>query len=429
MGTLPQYMTGQNQFGMLEPIENGLAKFFQRQQWQQEQALKQQQLDMERQRVGFEGERLGFERDRQPGILQHQNLQNTQAQNVINREPLHRAGMEADTHLKRQHGNYYGAAGQAVLQKADNGVDRNNILRQKVMGDILQRFNDPDRITEAEWNGANQPGGLVHVGFGRPIPYEQRSYVLAQARERANAPPEVGYLMDKDVSPEEIERARYHKTMEQLYGPANKGFRYERMPNGQPTQRSIAERDTAGERQADVIAKVGIKNLDDAERILNDSSWWQRIAGDRWKVGSGTIGGFGETGRGFDAAKMAILDLNFALSGKSVSNAEREAFLSLYAPTAMDGADARKFKMAKVRQYFQTVIEARKRGATDEQVGDMYRGFLQDGQQTRQTQPGQRPAAGPDRAALQKEADDAIARGADPAKVRARMQQMLQGGR
>lgn len=66
MASLPQYLMGiQGQLDF-EPINQGLGRYFQRQQMEQENQRQAERMAMEQQRLGFEGERLGFERARQP---------------------------------------------------------------------------------------------------------------------------------------------------------------------------------------------------------------------------------------------------------------------------------------------------------------------------------------------------------------------------
>ena len=66
MASLPQYLMGLQGQLDFEPINQGLGRYFQQQQFQRENEFKQRQMGMDEQRIGFEGERLGFERARQP---------------------------------------------------------------------------------------------------------------------------------------------------------------------------------------------------------------------------------------------------------------------------------------------------------------------------------------------------------------------------
>ena len=135
-----------------------------------------------------------------------------------------------------------------------------------------------------------------------------------------------------------------------------------------------------------------MRNLEEAEEILKRSGSVRQMIGDNWSIpGTATaqnprgrqIGGIGEAGQAFKAAEMALLDLNFALSGKSVSNAEREAFVRLYMPSSWDSAERQTFKFRKMREFFQEVLRARDNNATDDDIAKMYRDRLRDGSQLR----------------------------------------------
>lgn len=97
---------GQNQFDTT-PLENGLAKYFQRQQWQQEQANKQRQLEFEAQRVGMDQQRLGFQAERQPYELAGLKLGNERArlenQGIPLQQNLTREQIAAASQNRMQH--------------------------------------------------------------------------------------------------------------------------------------------------------------------------------------------------------------------------------------------------------------------------------------------------------------------------------------
>jgi len=149
---------------------------------------------------------------------------------------------------------------------------------------------------------------------------------------------------------------------------------------GAGTYASGALKDTATERAMRMHAVQGIKTLDEAEKLLGRSGTLGQLAGDTYALPGGIkVGGFGEAGRGFRAAESAVLQLNFALSGKSVSNAEREEFQRLYRPTALDSTETQKWKIQQAREFFQTVVDARKRGMDDDKIAELYRAKLAEG--------------------------------------------------
>lgn len=173
MASLPQYMTGMNQFDTA-PLENGLARFFQRQQFAQEQANKQRQLEFEAQRVGMDQQRLGFEAARQPGLLRAQDLGNQQLQQGIDLNPLQRAQMQAATGMTRAHADLFRAQAQAATQK--DAMDQ--LIMQNFGGGQPQQAPSPVR-----------PQSFVPPGVGGPqSPMPQRVSDIGQPQPQPDDP-------------------------------------------------------------------------------------------------------------------------------------------------------------------------------------------------------------------------------------------------
>lgn len=93
MASLPQYLMGNTGLDF-EPLERGIARYQQNRELQRRFEMDQQRLGMEQQRIGMEGERLGMDRtrlgwegERQPGLRDHQNLQN-ESMRIGNRQAL-----------------------------------------------------------------------------------------------------------------------------------------------------------------------------------------------------------------------------------------------------------------------------------------------------------------------------------------------------
>lgn len=162
-----------------------------------------------------------------------------------------------------------------------------------------------------------------------------------------------------------------------IQGKAPTGYSY----NEKGGLEDLKNKNTATERASRMHAESGIKTLRTAEDILGKSGVIAQMAGDSYAIpGTGVkVGGFGEAGRGFRAAESAVLQLNFALSGKSVSNAEREHFMRIYMPSAYETRDTQQFKIKQVREFFQTVLDARKRGMDDDKIAELYRQKLAEG--------------------------------------------------
>ena len=194
----------------------------------------------------------------------------------------------------------------------------------------------------------------------------------------------------------------------ELYGKPGPGKAYTQ--DGKIIE--LGKKESVQDRKSIALAKEGLKSLDYAEEVLlgapkevdengrvvsrfaPKAGLFERLAGDTWNVPLvGKVGGIGEGGRGFAAAKAAVIDMNFAISGASVSNAEREQFLSIYMPSSLDSAATREWKVDRMRSYFNTALEARKAGASDDEIANLYRGAILDGLKGPQTSQKRNPRA------------------------------------
>lgn len=288
---------------------------------------------------------------------------------------------EAQAGQARAHAGYYNAAAEAMNQKAQPqvqptagpldgyGLDSEGNLidtrqtENRVLGSGATVPGTASTSTAGGFEfgpsgqeASNVPG--IVIGKGRT----DQAATAASAGQRA-----VGEALP-DAQARLFERKRNNDLWTHINGNKPPSGMYYG-PKGELI--SLKPSDTASERQGAIIAKFGLKSLDDAERIFKDSNWIQHI--------TGGVGGLWETGRGYLAAEMAITDLNFALSGKSVSNAEREHFLRLYMPKPFESVERRNYKLARMREYFSSLVEERKKGASDEKIGQIYRSALSEG--------------------------------------------------
>ena len=209
--------------------------------------------------------------------------------------------------------------------------------------------------------------GIVLDDKGKPNPYASRELggqAAVDAQDAANRRRMQDYM----------ERRQALEYINGGKAPSGKAW----IGPGAATDTTV--KDTATERAGRMHAEQGIKTLEEAERILGKTGTMSQLAGDTYKI-PGTdmkLGGYGEAGRGFRAAESAVLQLNFALSGKSVSNAEREEFQRLYRPTALDSEATQKWKIGEAKKFFQTVLTARKKGMDDDRIAELYRKQLAD---------------------------------------------------
>lgn len=284
--------------------------------------------------------------------------------------------VQADLGLKNAHARYYDSVGGARVQQQERLLD--DQMRKSAMArDVFGRLGA--NPTEQQWN-AMQPY-LVQINDGQPVPYGQRGPFLMRVQEAGRDPldPTEAEKLAGITRENKLQAYRQAKINE-LYGAKdaqlmNKGVRLR--PDG--TMETIpGSGNTVSERNAEILANQGLAQLDKAETKLNESTWLGRAAGDRWSI-PGTkleVGGFGDAGRGFAAAHGAVLNYLFALSGKNVTDKEQARFEKLYLPTSMDSEATRSDKLQTLRTVLMQVKEARKAGAGDEKIGEMFRSFL-----------------------------------------------------
>jgi lysozyme len=283
-------------------------------------------------------------------------------------------GLQED--LQRAQINYYNARSQAQIQSAQ-AREQNAATRQQIAQlDRFQQLYGGENVSAEAWNAENQEGGLIHAVFGRTVPFEEREQLLQQVQARrqqldaGEGEPTPEELNAAGITPEMRRNRDRQRTIDRFYGGAPRNF--QRRPDG--SVETIPGYGTQSERQGETTARQGLAMLDEAERLLSNTNTWQQLWGDTWfqrPDRTGGVGGVGEAGRGFRGAKGAIINLVFALSGKQVSNAERSTFMDIYMPSSLDTSETQKWKMERVRTFFQAVVDARRRGATDDDVRNM----------------------------------------------------------
>lgn len=234
------------------------------------------------------------------------------------------------------------------------------------MGEGASRFS-PRAPISSIGRKADEVPGIVVDSKGKPSEFASRT---AAGQDAMQAQP---------VDDQQRLR-KYYQTQQmwtQVHGKAPAGYAY----NDKGGLEDLKNKTTATERASRMHAESGMKTLDSAIALLGKSGTLEQLAGDTYQV-PGTsmkVGGFGEAGRGFRSAESAVLQLNFALSGKSVSNAEREHFMRIYMPTSFDSKETQAFKLGKIKEFFSTVLEARKRGMDDDKLAELYRQKLSEG--------------------------------------------------
>lgn len=270
---------------------------------------------------------------------------------------------------------------------------------------FINRFGSGD-VTEAQWEEENREGGLIQAVFGRNVPFTERNSAVQQVQSQRDQlqgggeEPSAEELRAAGVRPEDAARRRQQTVLERMYGSAPRNHRW----RADGTTEPIPGYGTQGERQAQTTATQGLSMLTEAEKILGETGTLEALAGDRWfrrPDGTGGIGGFGAAGRGYLAARGAITNLVFALSGKQVSNAERQTFMDIYSPTSLDSKETQTWKLKRVRAFFEAVQAARLNGADDDAIAEMMRRATAEGEagpnpQSRPSAPTPRSGGGRD---------------------------------
>lgn len=253
-------------------------------------------------------------------------------------------------------------------QREDTRAEALGIQKQKMSFELLQRLGE--NPTQAQWEAENRPGGLIHAQFQGPVPYDQRGIVLAQLKRRQQLAPDEQDFVDLGFSDDQIKALRRQKMLERSLGRPPSGQQWVPDPSSPMGFRAVQAADpkqTAVERQSGKTAEAAEMSLAEAEKLYQTT----RFMGVKMLAGKATSGWIGEDGEKFRIlTERAITDINFFLSGKSVSNAERAAFMQMYAPKPTDSPGIIAWKLKGMREFLNTV-----RGERDQDIPAVLRDF------------------------------------------------------
>lgn len=166
------------------------------------------------------------------------------------------------------------------------------------------------------------------------------------------------------ATPEQQERYRKFRQEQQLWtsafgSPPRAGYYYG--PRGEELAKS--DRVYKGDAENAGLMKHNMQIIDEASKVLlNTSLPVQAIAGHL---------GYGETARALSDLEGAATQIAFTLSGKSVSNAERQEFMNRYAPKPTDSNYTINHKVGRMKQFYQALMDAKKSGADDRAAWDL----------------------------------------------------------
>lgn len=156
------------------------------------------------------------------------------------------------------------------------------------------------------------------------------------------------------------QQARFNKMRQDqqfwtsAYGkPPRAGYYYG--PNGQ--ELAMADKVYKGDREQQALMDMNMRVIDEASKKLKESTWAYRAA-------TG-YANYGENARAFSDLEGAATNLAFALSGKSVSNAERSEFMNRYAPKPGDSEATIDHKVGRLKLFFNTMRSAMASGVNE----------------------------------------------------------------
>lgn len=214
--------------------------------------------------------------------------------------------------------------------------------------------------TPEQWQQA-QP--IIQATFGRPVPYNERNVVLAQAQSTARA--------GDDFEPTERDRAlgttRQQKIEQaqndelvKTYGPPKRGFVWSRDQNGQPVQKLVAIPQKPVDPGMQNAVRAFTSRLDQAQQTILGSSYAKNYAGEHY--------GVGEAGRAYEDFEMAALGAVYAMSGKQTTNKEMERFLKINKPQWNDTSDTIKVRTDRVKGVLKAIYSGMNEGLSFEEA-------------------------------------------------------------
>jgi len=210
-----------------------------------------------------------------------------------------------------------------------------------------------DSTTPEQWQ---QNSGVINAVFGRPVPFNERNVVLAQA-ESATAGGDEFEPSERDrtlgVTRDDKIRDAQNAEFKKTYGEPKRGFVWQRGQDGQVTQVPVARTMKAVDPQMEKAVGAMVSRLDDAEKVLLNSSYLGAAAGTR---------GYGDAGRAYEDFEMAALGAVYAMSGKQTTNREMERFLSINKPQWDDRSETIQIRTGRIKNLLNAIYGAMQQG-------------------------------------------------------------------
>jgi hypothetical protein len=227
-----------------------------------------------------------------------------------------------------------------------------------------------------QWAEANKPGGLIYNTFGGPVPIHKAQAVVREAKRRAEIGPEeqaqeMGRL---GFSSEQVRDMQRSQQLSRTMGKPKVGTIWSVDDNGRVFQKLIAEQPGKKSDITPEMIKFHVDNIDSAANALAGSRDDKgNLRGDGpWTVTKMISNATGGRLRPdlFEAQERsahAAMGLSYALSGKSVGQAEQKRLLGFYVPNPTDTDQVTAFKLNEMKGLLTKLNEAKVAGLSDAQ--------------------------------------------------------------
>ena len=261
-------------------------------------------------------------------------------------DPITEAQKKADLAVKEAHARYY----DTVAGSKQHQIMPSNRLGLNEVGQLVMSQSAPN--TRSEVKGVEQ---FAPDTATRTLAFadQKATQRFAQAMDdhkiimdEIGAKPKVGHIWARNQ-----DGTIYQKKMVEIE---------DKSINPQVIDRSIENlRDSF---------KVLVGGVDDKGSIKGDGPLM--ITQGLSKASGGRISP--EIAQAYKSTEHAIMNLSYALSGKSIGQAEQKRILDMYMPNISDRPEMKAFKINSAHSLFNNLAAARKRGASDDQLAGMF---------------------------------------------------------
>lgn len=297
-------------------------------------------------------------------------------------DPMKRKALEADIALKRAHEKYYDARAGAEKPSRWKIDSQNAVMIDSTTGEVrpLSRGADSSKF------GMTEDGRVVYGdvrGAGDIVPPSSEARKIVHGEDGVQpggivVPPG----MDQKAQGRFRQAMEDHQNITSVTGQKPKvGHIWARNADGTIYQKKMMELEDKSINPQ--VIDQSIRNLKDSFKVIvggvdergnlkSDGPWMltQGLA----KATGGRVSP--EVSQAYKSTEHAIMNLSYALSGKTVGQAEQKRILDMYLPTVTDSPEMKAYKINAAHELFTNLASARKRGASDDQLSAMFESAL-----------------------------------------------------